>query len=121
LFLFRRLLVWGRMKTHVKAAIVCMSAFLWCLGSAEAGRADWRVIQESSYGDTFSYDAASVKHTESNTIRVRAGTQSSKYLYEIDCKNKRARLLEGVGASAAEWFTISSGGEELLYKAVCDE
>jgi hypothetical protein len=107
------------MKTHLRVAVVCVGAFLWWLGPAEAERADWRVLQESSYGDTFSYDAASVKHTEGNTITVWAGTQSSRYLYEIDCKNKKARLLEGAGASAAEWFTISGGEDELLYKAVC--
>ncbi|MFI5295445.1 MAG: hypothetical protein ACHQ0Y_10520 [Thermodesulfovibrionales bacterium] len=110
------------MKTHLRMTIicmVCMGAFLWCLGSAEAGQADWKVLQQSTYGDTLSYDAASVKHTESNTITVWAKTQSSEYLYEIDCKNKKARFLEAAGAAGSEWFTITGGGDELLYKAVC--
>ncbi len=107
------------MKTHLIAALVCMGAFPWFLGSADAERADWRVLQESTYGDTFYYDAASVKHSEANTITVWAGTQNTKYLYEIDCKGKKARLLEGVGAEPAKWFNISSGEDELLYKTVC--
>ena len=95
-----------------------MGVFLLGLASAEAGRADWKVLQESSYGDTFSYDAASVKHTESNTVTVRAKTQSSEYLYEIDCKNKKARLPEEAGAGSV-WFNITGGEDELLYKTVC--
>lgn len=110
------------MKTHLsllRAAIVCLGAFLWCLGPAEAERQDWRVLQQSTYGDTFSYDAMSVKHTESDTIIVWARSNAGKYLYEIDCKNKKARLLEGAGSSAPEWFNITSGADELIYKAVC--
>ena len=106
------------MKTYVNVTILCLGVFLWCLAFAKAERADWKVLQESKYGDTWSYDAASVKNTESNTILVRAKTQSSEYLYEIDCKNKKARLLEGTGADKSVWFNML-GGDELLYKAVC--
>jgi len=107
------------MKTHLIVAMMCTFAFSWCLGTAEAGRADWKVLQQSTYGDTLSYDAASVKHTESNTVTVWARTQSSEYLYEIDCKNKKARLIEGAGAAGSGWFNITGGEDELLYKAVC--
>jgi hypothetical protein len=107
------------MKTHLRMTMICMGAFLLCLGFAEAGQADWKVLEQSSYGDTLSYDAASVRHTESNTITVLTKTQSSEYLYEIDCKNKKARLLEGAGAAGSGWFNITAGGDELLYKAVC--
>ena len=110
------------MKTRLKVTIscmMCMGAFLWCLGPASAGRADWKVLQQSSYGDTLSYDAASVKHTESDTITVLTRTQSSEYLYEIDCENKKARLLEEAVAAGSGWFNITGGGDELLYKAVC--
>ena len=107
------------MKTHLRVAIACVSVFLWYLGSVEAERADWKVLQQSTYGDTFSYDAASVKHTEGDTITVWARTQSGRYLYEIDCKNKKARILEGAGDTASGWFNISGGGDELLHKAVC--
>lgn len=87
------------MKTHLSVTMMCRLAFLLCLGSAEAGRAEWKVLQQSTYGDTLSYDAASVKHTESDTVTVRTRTQSGEYLYEIDCKNKKARLIEGAGAA----------------------
>jgi hypothetical protein len=110
------------MKTRLRVniiCVICMGAFLWCPGVASAGRADWKVLQQSTYGDTLSYDAASVKHTESNTVTVLTKTQSSEYLYEIDCKNKKARLLEGAGAAGSGWFNITGGEDELLYKAVC--
>ena len=109
------------MKTYLRVAIVCAGAFLLCSGPAEAERADWKVLQQSTYGDAFYYDAASVKHTDGNTITVWARTQSGKYLYEIDCKNKKARILEGAGAASSEWFNISGGGDELLQKAVCPD
>lgn len=106
------------MKSHLRVTIMCMGAFLWCFGSAGAEQADWKVLQQSTYGDTWSYDAASVKNTEGNTVLVRTRTQSSEYLYEIDCKNRKARLLEGAGAAGSAWFNIA-GADELLYKAVC--
>jgi hypothetical protein len=106
--------------SFLKTTIMCLSVVLWCLGLAEAERADWKVLQKSSYGGTFSYDAASVKRTESDTITVWAQSDAGKYLYEIDCKNKKARILQGLGPSASEWFNIASGsGDELVYKAVC--
>ena len=112
------------MKTHLRGmtiikCIMCMGAFLWYLGPAEAGQADWKVLQQSTYGDTLSYDAASIKHTESNTVTVLTKTQSGEYLYEIDCKNKKARLLEGAGVAGSGWFNITVGEDELIYKAVC--
>lgn len=97
--------------------IASMTVFMCCPGFAGAERADWKVLQQSTYGDTFSYDAASVKQTESKTITVRTRTQSAEYLYEIDCKNKKARLLEGTSGSG--WFNILGGEDELIYKAVC--
>jgi len=106
------------MRTYLSVIIVCMGVFLLCLGSAEAAQADWKILQESKYGDTWSYDAASVKNTENNTILVRTKTQSAEYLYEIDCKNRKARLLEGPGTDKAVWFNIV-GTDELLYKEVC--
>ncbi len=97
-----------------------MGVVLLCLGWAEAEQANWKVLQKSSYGGTFSYDAASVKHTESGTITVWAQSDATKYLYEVDCKNNKARILQGLGSSASEWLNITSGsGDELVYKAVC--
>lgn len=106
------------MKTRVRAVISFMCVFLSWVCTSAAAKEEWKVLQQSSYGDTFSYDAASIKHTDGNTVTVRAGSDSSKYLYEIDCKNNKARLLEGTGANASEWFNIL-GVEELLRKAVC--
>ncbi len=103
----------------MSAAIVCLCVFSWCPGIAGAERADWKVLQQSTYGDTFSYDAASVKRKEGDTVTVWARTSGAKYLYEVDCKNKKGRLLEGAGPTASEWFNITSGVDELLYKAVC--
>ena len=53
------------METHVSSlrAIVCLGAFLWCPGLTEADGADWKVLREDSYGNNFSYDAASIKQT----------------------------------------------------------
>lgn len=110
------------MKTHLSSlrAIVCLGAFLWCLGLAEAEGADWKVLREDSYGNRFSYDAASVKQTASNTITVWAKSDGAKYLYEMDCKNRKARLLEGNGSTGSGWFPIANGsGDELVFKAVC--
>ena len=105
------------MKTHLMA-MMCMGVFLWCFGFAEAGQADWKVLQDSKYGDTWSYDAASVKNTESNTVMVRTKTQRTEYLYEIDCKNRKARIFEKAGDAGSAWFDIK-GADELLYKEVC--
>ncbi len=107
------------MKTHMSVAVMCTFLILWCFALAEAGSADWKALRQSTYGDTFSYDAASVKHSGSNTVTVRAGTQSSEYLYEMDCKNRKARLVEGAGAAGSGWFTIAGGEDALLYRAVC--
>lgn len=109
------------MKTHViflKAAFVCLGVFLY-LGLVEAERVDWKILRQDSYGQKFAYDAASVKQTTSNTMTVWTKSDGAKYLCEIDCKNRKARLLEGLGAGA-EWFVIAGGSDdELLFKAVC--
>ena len=108
----------GAMKIHLWGTMLCVTAFLWCPSSTEAAGSDWKILQESTYGDTWYYDAASVRSTENNTILVRTRTKSAEHLYEIDCKNRKARLLEGIGATGAAWFNIV-GGDELLYHAVC--
>jgi hypothetical protein len=102
--------------------IICVGVVLLSLAPVLAGQENWKVIQQSTYGDTgsFSYDAASVKHTDSGTITVWTRSDAGKYLYEIDCKNKKARIVEGVGSGAPEWFNIAAGSaDELVYKAVC--
>lgn len=110
------------MKTYVffrGAAIVCVIAFLWCIGPAKAEKEDWKTLMQDYYGGSYYYDAGSVKHTKNNTITVWARTDTSKYLYEIDCKNKKARILQGFDSGASEWFAIAGGSDELLYEAVC--
>jgi hypothetical protein len=95
---------------------------LWCPGRADAAPEEWKVLQESTYGGTFSYDVVSVKHTERNTVTVWARADAARYLYEIDCKNKKARILQGAGPSAAEWFPVTGGSaDELLFHAVCPQ
>lgn len=109
------------MKSHLsflKAAIACLGVFLF-FGFAVAEGADWKVLREDNY-NKFSYDAASVKHTVSNTVTVWAQSDSARYLYEIDCKNRKARLLEGAGSGEPKWFVILNGsGDDLLFKTVC--
>lgn len=110
------------MKTHIcllTAAVFCLCLSVWSPGPADA-RAEWKVLQESAYAGSFSYDAASVKHTTDNTVTVNARSGAADYLYEIDCKQKRARILEGAGQSATAWFPVTGGSaDELLLKAVC--
>jgi hypothetical protein len=115
----------GKMKIKmflVEVTIICVGAVLLCLGPTQAGQENWKVLQPSTYGDTgtFSYDAASVKHTKSDTITVWVRSDAGKYFYEMDCKNKKARIIEGTGSGAPEWFNIAAGSaDELVYKAVC--
>jgi hypothetical protein len=107
--------------SFLKVAIVCcLGVILWSPGLAGAEREDWKVLQEDSYHNKFSYDEASVKRTAGNTITVSAKSNGAKYLYEIDCKNKKARILQGLGSAGPEWFAISGGsGELLLFNALC--
>ena len=109
------------MKTYgvfFMATILCLSVFPFVLAEAEG--ADWKVLREDTYGNSFSYDAASVKKTETNTIMVWARSDGAKYLYEIDCKERKARLLEGTGSSGSQWFAVTAGsGDEMLFQAVC--
>ncbi len=90
-----------------------LGAFLYT-GAFGVERTDWKVLQEDSYHNTFSYDAASVKRAADNVVRVSAKSNGAEYLYEIDCKNKKARILEGAGSAATDWFPIMSGSSELL-------
>lgn len=100
------------------ATILCLSVFAF--GLAEAEGADWKVLRQDTYGNSFSYDTASVKKGETNTVKVWAKSDGAKYLYEIDCKGKKARLLEGTGSAGSEWFAVKGGsGDEMLFQEVC--
>lgn len=101
-------------------AIVFLGVFSWSPGLAGAEREGWKVLQEDSYHNTFSYDAASVKRSARDTITVSARSNGAEYLYEIDCKNKKARIIEKNGSTGSKWFAILNGsGELLLFNAVC--
>ncbi len=110
------------MKIYIsllKAAVLFLGVIL-CLGAADAGKSEWKILQIDSYGNKFSYDAASVKKTADNTIKVSAKSDGSEYLYEIDCRNQKARILQGLGSPGADWFPIVSGsGELLLFNVLC--
>jgi len=112
-----------QMKAYLffrRAAIVCIGIFLWVSCIAEAGQADWRILRQDTYGGTFYYDVASIRRTENNTITVWARADVGAYLYEIDCKNKKARILQGLEPAPSEWFAIIGGtSDELVYDAVC--
>ena len=101
--------------------MVLLSASLF--GSqAEGGDADWRLIRQSTYGDSTYYDAASLKHQEGQVVSLRAKFGVGEYRYEMRCGKKEARLIEEgkTGGPDAGWFPIVSGSdEELIYLEVC--
>ncbi|HWR59929.1 MAG TPA: hypothetical protein VN328_13665 [Thermodesulfovibrionales bacterium] len=100
--------------------VCCLGVFLLSTISTGAEREDWKILQEDSYHNTFSYDTGSVERSAGNTITVSASSNGAKYLYEIDCRNKKARIIEKPGAAGPDWFAISSGsGELLLYNTLC--
>ena len=110
-----------KMKTcllFISAAIVCLAAFL--PGCATTDKSDWKILQEDAYHNRFSYDMKSVERTPAGTVKAWASSNGSKYLYDIDCKNKKMRILEGHGADPAQWFDVlSNSGDQLLYDEVC--
>ena len=102
-------------------ALVLMSASLF--GSqAESGDADWRLIRQSTYGDSTYYDASIVKHQEGQVVSVRARFGAGEYRYEMQCGKKEARLIEEGNTKVpnAGWFPLVSGSDEdLIYLEVC--
>ena len=112
-----------KMKTclsFITPAIVCLTAFISLHGCAGADKSDWKILQEDAYHNRFSYDMKSVERTPAGTVKAWASSNGSKYLYDIDCKNKKMRILEGHGADPAKWFAIlSNSGDELLYNEIC--
>ena len=90
--------------------------------AAEAGDADWRLIRQSTYGDSTYYDAASVKHQEGQVVSLWAKLGIGEYRYEMRCGKKEARLMEKGNTKSPDegWFPIVSGSdEELIYLEVC--
>lgn len=104
----------------MSAAIVCLVAFLSFHGCVTADKSEWKVLQEDAYHNRFSYDTKSVERTPAGTVKVWASSNASRYLYDIDCKNKKMRILDGHGADPTRWFDIlSNSGDQLLYNEVC--
>jgi hypothetical protein len=98
-----------------------MSGSLVC-PPAESSDADWRLIRQSTYGDSTYYDAASVKHQEGQVVSLRAKLGAGEYRYEMRCGKKEARLPEEGNTKGpdAGWFPIVSGSDEdLIYLEVC--
>lgn len=113
------------MKTCIfslRAAAACLSVLFLCLGCSQAV-GNWKILHEDSYG-SFSYDAGSIKQTPDNVVTVWAKSNGARYLYEIDCRNKRARILQELDTvvPSPQWFAIAaSSGDELLYGVVCPQ
>ncbi|MGO9380030.1 MAG: hypothetical protein ACLPN1_03055 [Dissulfurispiraceae bacterium] len=104
-----------------RITIIFICTLLVMLSCSNAELTGWKILQEDTYGNNLSYNAESVKHTEDHvTVSVRSN--STKYLYEIDCKNGKARIVQEDGKSSSnpQWFDIvGQSGDELVYKAVC--
>ena len=110
-----------RLILLLSMTMVLLSVFLVSPPAAR-GDAGWRLIRQSTYGDSTYYDAASVKHQEGQVVSVRTRFGAGKYLYEMRCGKKEARLIEErkIGGPDAGWFPIVSGSdEELIYLEVC--
>lgn len=108
-----------RLRQPLSAAIFCLVCFILSSGCTTNDKAAWRTLQEDTYHNQFSYDTRSVEHTSSNTVKVMASSNGAKYLYEIDCKVKKMRILTDPGAPSPQWLDILGGGDQLLYNEVC--
>lgn len=124
---------------------------LMIFGNAEVRRVDWKLYSETDFFLSY-YDKETINHISKNIISVwvkevntekgitdmvnRFGEEFKncdhiKKLYEVDCAEKRFRILSSAAYSKAEemiissdspseWISIVSKSEgEALYKAVC--
>ena len=99
--------------------ILAVFTIMALAGCASAHQSKWTLLQESAYGDRFLYDPSSIEQTAAGTFLVWAGTDSVKYLYEIDGTGTKARILENAHIEPT-WFNIKAqSGDELVYNAVC--
>lgn len=106
----------------IRTIAIWVYALLLLLGCSRTEMTGWKVLKEDSYHNTFSYDRESIKHTSENSVMVWAKSNAARYLYEIDCKNRKARILQedNKSSSSPQWFDIVGRSEgELIYKAVC--
>lgn len=124
---------------------------LMILGNAEVRRADWKRYSETEFFISY-YDKESINHLSKNIVRVwvkevntekgitdmvkRFGEEYKdcdhiKKLYEVDCAEKRIRILSSAAYSRAgevlisddspsKWiFTVPKSEGEALRKTVC--
>jgi len=99
---------------------ICLAVFLFLHGCAGADKSDWKILQEDAYHNRFSYDTKSVERTAAGAVKASASSNGARYLYDIDCKNKKMRILEGPGADPARWFdVIGNSADQLLYDEIC--
>ena len=106
----------------VKATALCIFALSFVLGCSKTELTNWKLLQEDSYGNAFYYDTKSVKQVSENSVTVWAKSNAARYLYEIDCKNRKARILQEDDKSISNprWTDISgTSGDALVYKSVC--
>jgi len=103
--------------------VCCLSALLSALGCSSTEQKGWKLLQEDSYGNTFYYDTESVKHTSENVVTVWAKSNGARYLYEIDCKSRKARILQQDDQVVASppWLDVGGGSsaDALVYQSVC--
>jgi hypothetical protein len=109
-----------RIRRLLRAVTVCLSVFMLSSGCTTADKSNWKVLQEDAYHNKFSYDTGSVERTSTQTIKVWASSSGARYLYEIDCRSKKMRILEDHGVDQNRWIDImSNSGDQLLYNEVC--
>ena len=124
---------------------------LMILGNAEVRRADWKLYSETDFFISY-YDKESINRASKNIVRVwvkevntekgitdmmkRFGEEYKncdhiKKLYEVDCAEKRIRILSSAAYSKAgeviisddspsKWiFIVPKSEGEALHKTVC--
>jgi hypothetical protein len=108
-----------RLHQSLSAGIFILVCLTLSSGCATDDKAVWKTLQEDAYNNRFSYDTRSVERTPSNTVKVMANSNGAKYLYEIDCKAKKMRILADQSVQEPKWIVISGGGDQLIYNEVC--
>lgn len=109
-----------RIRRLLSRVTVCLVCFVLSPGCTTTDKSSWKVLQEDAYHNKFSYDTGSVERTSTQTIKVWANSSGAQYLYEIDCRSKKMRILEGHGTDPNRWIDImSNSGDQLLYNEVC--
>ena len=108
------------MRRLLRAVTGCLIFSMLLSGCTTTDKSSWKVLQEDAYHNKFSYDTGSVERTTAQTIKVWARSSGAQYLYEIDCRTKKMRILEEHRADPSRWIDImSNSGDQLLYNELC--